>query len=532
MGTTTGYVPYDYRRVCDMCGNLYNRSQLFRKGPYWYCKDHAQERTSEQLDRANARARPFRILPVPNAKPDDILAPDVFEAEESAVYALIDLARGAGARYALVASGSPAASPNANDVIPVNAWACNYYYGRLIETFPRGHKNVWTAQLTARMRTAADVLLALQTTTGTRATSSYYGGFLATGAASYSTENSMTAGLACLYAYRTLGDLKYLYAARAAASFLRNCQAIGSNGVNFTSSDAAGAARLYTGGITNCVYNALGFFSDHRFFPSSLLALRFWNELKLTDGDQSLGATAAIASEFTTAPSALLSKAMADLRTFWQSGTYDAITLATTTGLSSTTPAESFNAYPAAKSHFTLPGTGAWEYQDAGSGVGSTVTALSFAKAISSLYAVDGLTAQVQAIDDWLQTFTSNSDYATPGATSAAGVQHLTTGTYSAAIAPPQLLLVRDPTTRAALAKNGNSLYDWGAFGLMSPLWASRHAPAFKIARNQACRTRRRLSDGLPSDGWWDERGLVRGRQGLSWQTGFVETLEHGAGPA
>lgn len=528
MGTTTSYVPYDYRRTCDLCGNLYNISKMFKKGPYTYCLDHVGERISEQLDRGNAAQRPFRVLPVPNAKPEDQTQPDMFESEESVIFALLGAGVAAGARYLNVISGTPTALPNAADVIPTNAWACIHYYGLALATYPKGHVDVWHAQALARMRTSADILLALQTGTGTVATNSFYGGFLGTGAATYYSEDASTAGLAMIFAYRLLGDLKYLYAARAAASFLRNLQAIGSCGVHFTSSDAAGLARLDTGGIVNSVATGAGFYSDHAFYPSSLLALRFWNELKLTDGDQAIGATTAVAGDFTTVPSKLMTACMSLLYSFWQTGTYDVTKQDTRTGLSPTTPAEFFNAYPLVKPNASLAGSGSWEYQDGPAISGTLVTSLNFAKALGSLYEVHGLTGQVKAIDDWLQAFTSNPAFETAANTSARDLARATTGTYVPSQAIAQQLLVRDPTTLAPVAKNGGSLYDWGAFGILSSLWASRHGYGFKLGRNASCQRRRRLSDGLPSDEFWDDRGFLRGRQGLTWQTGFSEVLGHG----
>ncbi len=527
MGTTTSYVPYDYRRVCDLCGNLFNRSRLHRKGQYTYCDAHAGERISEQLDRANARQKPFRILPVPNAKPDDEKRPDTFEGEESLIFNLIDFARAGGARYANVASGSPAPRANSNDVISVNAWACLYYYGRLGQSYTAGHVDVWRDQLLAHMRIAADALLDRQTLTGTRATNSFWGGFLGAGCTVYTTEDTMVSTLACVYAFRILGDIKYIAAARAGASFLRNCQAIGSCGVNFTSSDEAGTARLYTGAITRCVYDAAGFYSDHLFYPSGLIALLAWTELRITDGDQSIGATAAIAGDFTTAPTRALSASINDLRGFWETGTYDTVTRDVRTGLSSTTPAECFNAYPRLKPEVGFYGTGSWQYQDGFSSTGTTITSLNFAKALWALYGADGASSQVTTISDWLAAFTANPDYATAAGTSAAALQREETGTYVAPT-PTTLMLVRDPVTLAPVALNGSSRYDWGAFGLLSPLLSRRQASGFKEARWQACIERKRFADGLPSDGDWAESGIVRGRQGLSYQTGFSEVLEHG----
>lgn len=532
MGTTTAYVPYDYRRLCDLCGNLYNISKMYRDGPYTYCFDHAGERISEKLDRGNARQRPFRILPVPNAKPEDQSQPDVFESEESLVFSLLDAAIASGARYMSIVSGSATALPVATDVIPTCAWACVHYYGIATASYPRGHVDLWHAQALARMRTAADVLLTKQTVTGSRATNSFYGGLLGTGSAFYYAEDAMVGGLALLYAYRLLGDLKYLYGARAAANFLRNLQAIGLAGVNFTSTDSAGTARLYTGGITSYVSTVTGFFSDHRFYPSAQLTLWFWNELTMTDGDQTIGATAPIVSEFTLAPAASMSSAMRDLRTFWLTGTFDAVTRVVRNGFSTTTPAECFNAFPATKANTSITGTGAWEYQDGPSASGTLVTALNFAKAMAALYAVDGLSDQVNAFDTWLWSFVANPAYATPAVTSAASLARSTTGTFTSATAPPTLLLVRTPVTLATTAMNGSSLYDWGAFGLLSPIVSRRHTATFKYGRINGAQQRRRLSDGKPSDGNWDDRGFMRGRAGLSYQTAFVDTLDHGGAVA
>lgn len=533
MGTTTAYVPYDYRRLCDLCGNLYNISKMYRKGPYTYCLDHAGERISEELDRGNARQRPFRILPVPNAKPEDQGQPDVFESEESAIFTLINAARAGGARYLEVVSGTPGVLALAADVIPTNAWAAMHYYNLALATYPRGHVDVWHAQALADLRAVADVVLALQTTTGSVATNAYYGGFLASGSNFYYSEDASIAGLAMLYAYRLLGDLKYLYAARAAASFLRNLQAIGSHGTYYTSSDAAGQNRLYTGAVTNFV-NAAAFFADHRFYPSGLMALWLWNELRLTDGDRTIGASATIAGAFTAVPAKLMTACMADMRTFWEAGTFDNTLLKIVNGFTGASPHECFNAFPAFKPNTSsigayITGTGSWIYQDAAT-TGTAITALNWAKGIASLYAVDGLSAQVTALDDYLQTFTSNPAYQT-GVASEGSLAHAVTGTYVASTAPAKFLLVRDASNGySAIAKNGSGLYDWGAFGLMSPIWASRRAYAFKLARNAACLPQRRLSDGLPTDGNWDDRGFQRGRQGLTWQTSFLEALDHGSG--
>jgi len=508
------------------------RTQLRKLRDIWVCVDHPNERRPAQLDEINARQRPFRILPVPEGKPLQPLGPDVFYGQDSEVFNLIDLARPNGARYVQVQSGQPAALPVSADVIPVNSWAAFYYYSLVNPTWNVGLKNEWTTVAKARLQTCADTLLALQTTSGTTATNAFYGGFLGPSAGGYFSEDTSTAGLVMVYAYRVFADPKYLYAARAAANFLRNVQAIGSCGVNFTSSDAAGTARLYTGGISNFVSTASGFYSDHVFYPASLLALQFWNELKATDGDQQIGASAAISGAFTYVPQQLLSQSMTDLRNCFATGIYDYIHHDTRTGLSATTPAEFYNAFPATKLNTGSVGTGSWEYFDGPSATGTIVTAYNIAKALSALYAVDGLSTQVQAVDDWLQTFASNAAFATAANTSSRDLARATTGTYSASVAPSRKLLVRDSSNGyTATAKNGDSLYDWGSFGLMAPLWSRRRATAFNTARDAAITLIRRYTDGQPTDSNFLDFGFYRGRQGLSYQTAFLETLYHGPVP-
>jgi hypothetical protein len=106
-----------------------------------------------------------------------------------------------------------------------------------------------------------------------------------------------------------------------------------------------------------------------------------------------------------------------------------------------------------------------------------------------------------------------------------------TTGTYDPTLGIAKYLQVRDPSTFAATKINGSSLYDWGAFGLMSRIWSARRGGLFNVARDAAIKIQQRHRDGLPRDGEWFDIGFWRGRQGLSYQTAFVEAIEHGSGP-
>ncbi len=526
--TTTRYVPADYRRVCDVCGQLRNRSQMTeRAGSEFVCSYHVRERTELELSNAIAATRPIGIKPVPNPKPLDPNNPNTFEADEMVLFNFIDQQIGAGTRYENVTAGDGA--PQSGQMVPMMAWAARYLYNLIVEN--KRPLNI-IARATTLLGLAATALRGRQrgfglSASSTRANDAFYGGVLESGATTYVTENTATAGLAFLYAYRATGSIVYRASALAAASFLRNVQAIGSNGSQFTSRDAAGVSRLYTGGIASEVSTVFGvdprefFYSNHLFYPSGLWALHFWNELQTTDGDQEIGASAAV-SGFDSTPESLLSVAIADMREFWADGVLDSAG-DTISGLSSTTPREFFNAYPATKANFpTVTGTGRWEYQDGGASTGTLVTGMNFAMALAALYAYEGQTSQVTTVSDWLRTFTSNATFETSANTSDMALARALTGTYDPTQTVATLLTVRDSANGyASIKTNGSSLYDWGAFGLLASIWSVRNRSSFTTARVSALGVAQRYRDGKRSDGDIFDRVTLRGQSGLTYQTAF-----------
>src|SRR5678816_2103245 len=97
------------------------------------------------------------------------------------------------------------------------------------------------------------------------------------------------------------------------------------------------------------------------------------------------------------------------------------------------------------------------------------------------------------------------------------------TGDYDATVCPATLLLVRDSANSyAATTQNGSSVYDWGAFGLLSPLWSSRHGGTFPDARASAFGKRERFRDGSNTDGDYVDWISLLGLSGLSYQTASV----------
>lgn len=519
----SGFRYHSGRRVCDTCGMLRPIEEMHRQDELWVCTYDMGERVRTKLDRLNARERPFTIKPIPYPKPQNPYYPNTLETDDAAVFNFLDRMVTNQSRYELVTSGV-AASPSSGGVVGAMGWAGRYFYD-LIQANDR------RASLIANAKTKLDAigtyLLSRQygTTTGpspssTRATDAFFGGILDSGASVFVTDDVAAAGLALLYAYRTLGTVAYLQGARDAASFLRNVQAIGSNGTNFTSSDSAGTSRLYTGSLASQVSTVAGFFSNSLFYPSALIAVEFWNALKTTDGDQSIGATAAVAG-FASTPSQLLSTSITDLRNCWSAGITDS-TGTLINGLSSSTPKEFFNAYPATKTNFpAVTGTGLWEFADGNASVGTQVSSQTFCRALSALYNYEGATSQVTAVSDWLRSFTSNSTFATPTVVSTRTLYRSATGTYDPTIAPATLLTVRDSANSYASIKiNGSSYYDWGAFGLLARIWASRNTASFQLSRLYPLGTVIRFYDGTASDGLSTDRIALRGLSGLSLQTG------------
>lgn len=531
--TPDKYSPYP--RVCDICGQLRSINTMRKLDNVTFvCDKHEGERTRIMLDILNADARPPQTWPTENPKPQNPLYPNLLQADEGELFNFIDQQITNGARYENVTAGDGA--PIAQDIVPTMAWAGRYLYTLIVQdTLPvrfieRGK---------VLLATAADYLASRQRGFGIASSGvssdPWFGGILESGASTYVTDDTSAGGLALLYAYRILGTGSYLASARAAASYLRNVQAIGRYGAQYTSSDSVGTARLYTGAVASEVSTAIGvdagdlFYSTHCFYPSGLLALQFWKELTTTDGDQAIGCTGTGTDAFVSAPAQLMSTSMTDMRTCWEDGIRDSVG-ETYTGLSATTPREFFNAYPATKAEFSsITGTGRWEFQDGAAATGTLVSGLNVATALGALYAYEGASTQVTGVFDWLQTFESNEDFETQDDTSDSVLARSTTGEYDATAGIATLLLVRDADdSYASIALNGSSIYDWGAFGVLAPLWASRNLSTFKSARINPLNVRQRYDDGRLTDGLFYDRIQLRGTSGLTLQTAFAIDLYAG----
>lgn len=511
---------------------------MHRQDDLWVCTYDLGERVRTQLDRLNARERPFAIKPVPHPKPQNPYYPNTLETDDAAVFNFLAQQVTAQLRYEQVASG---AAPYAlgGGGLTAASWAARYFYDLIQENSSDRRHLITDAK--SQLNAIATFVQTRQygfgfTPAATRANSLYYGGFLVSGATRVITRNASTCGLALLYAYRVLGTPAYLEGARAAASYLRNVQAIGSHATQHTSRDAAGVSRLYTGAVCSEVSTLFGidpgevFYSDHLFYLGDLVALELWNELKTTDGDQSVGCTATI-NGLDSTPAQLLSQSISDMRTCWADGIQDAIG-ETYSGLSASTPREYFNAYPATKANFATTGTGRWQYADGDATTGTQITSQNICTALSSLFNYEGASSQVTSVSDWLRSFTSNSAFETPTDTSTRDLYRSTTGTYDPTLTVSTLLTVRNSADNyAAIKTNGDSLYDWGAFGLLSRIWAQRNRASFMLSRLYPLNITQRYSDGTANDGNYMDRVVLRGMSGLTMQTAFAADTDDSGGP-
>ena len=96
--TQDKYSPYP--RVCDLCGQLRSISTMRKlDGITYVCDKHPGERTAIMLDMLNAHARPPQTWPNRDAKPQNPEYPNTLEADEGALFDLLDRQIQAVARY-------------------------------------------------------------------------------------------------------------------------------------------------------------------------------------------------------------------------------------------------------------------------------------------------------------------------------------------------------------------------------------------------------------------------------------------------
>lgn len=486
--------PGTFLRPCDICGIRFRANELTRgsDGKFRCQRWCAGELTQLDRDRisstsrAGAREAPPAPFGVPYALKDAY-------AQEAVLFNFLCNAPAVDSGWAggLRAGAAPGAAFRGfgHAQVTQGSWSATsagetmrYLYGLITEN---KRPLSWISRAKAKLRELADWVMTTQSGFGqnptfTKNNSSYYGLSLADGVNNYLMSSHGKLGLGMLYAYKILGDAKYLASARAFASFLTNRQQGGLRTSGFSSTDAAGTNRINYGTWTSRMDSSLN--DNHVYQPDSLVCLEFLYALYGTVGDEMQGGTSPLI--WTQAPQQLLSVSMANARAFWSVGAFDAVTTTTIKGLTTTTPREFFNSFPSSKPGYAN-GTGSWEYQDGPSATGLLVTAANYAVALRALYAYEGYSATVASLWTWLMAFASNPALE-PTSTSLAQdapTARSLRGVYKPKLSLSTLLQVRT-SSLAPTAINGSALYDWQCAGLLAPIQGAKDPGSLDAAKD------------------------------------------------
>ena len=426
--------------------------------------------------------RPFRILPVPNAKPLVADLPYDFNTEEAIVFDFI-------VNTAPVRNPGGATSPLAA------AWAICYLCD-VISQWTRPAS--WLTSARTKATSLYTVLSALQygSALGPAATAQdpRYGGF-----AESSQQNAATtiaAGLAFVKAYSVLGIASALPAANACATWLRHAQCGDLQLTTWHTVYPNAGSPYHVGGVCSNVATSNGVQSGV-YNLADTYAIVFLKALGAIVGMSTAYGDAASTSYFSAATAASLTTMVSELVTFAEVGPKDSANSdATTPGLSVTAPKSSYTAYTSIPS-----GTGSW-------GSPASVTGSAVAMATAAMYAASSTDATVPAVLAWLNAFTANSANATPTTNTPAQTIAGITGTYVPTIAPATALAASAPFTEATGAE-----YDLAALGILASVLSAQNAAQLRASRQT-------LSPGQNYSTYYlDYRYLgTLGRAGLSLQ--------------
>lgn len=475
------------RRTCDVCGEYRDAYPgVFRTiAGRVVCDKHDRYVPVEQADKAPRRH--FTIRPIKDARPFN--PRDTWETVEWGIFDFLSDAYSVDF-YTVPDRVQPVANTTTSTGTGVwgAAWTAIYLHALIAEN-KRTTRMITAAR--AKLRTVADYLLTRQYAAPQIAGAAtdadpWWGGFPQSAvnypaAGTFQVKHTGAAGLALLRAYQVLGDVKYLSAARAAIWYCRSAQCTGKLSANFISSDSAGASRLHLGAWPSKMFHEPSVTTagtDGYFTPGELVCLEFYVAYKAAVGDETIGSSST-ATGYAESRESTVSAAIAEALAFWKTGTLDATRGTVTNGLTTTTPFQGFNAYPAAK--FLAPvGTGSWRYVDDEAASGTYIAAEDWALGVRALRAA-GETTLANTLFDWLMTFTSSDSHALPDAYSDGYLYGSTKGPYDPKFALADELVVRE--SGADVTKSGavsRIAYHLGTAGLLAPLYAARQAASFK----------------------------------------------------
>jgi hypothetical protein len=448
------------RAVCSKCGVPYRfPAEIVRLNDgYYYCKRRCLEQTVITRDRIQAQSRKRREQPPPKF----IQAPsyaDDYEAAEAAQFETI----------ATTAASSTDAA--------VLGWSANYFADLAIQNLrnPR-----WVARAKSLLATCCTRLLTLQYGAPTGPSPSLtvdrirYGG-LGDGTTLY-TSTTAIAGVALTKGYSVLGTSVYLDGASRCAHFLRHmqCQDMDNNAQYTT----WGGARYHVGGFAAGVTasGTITWTTVYNLFDG--IGAWFLGVLRTLQGGSTQYGSSTTGVDFASSTVATLDTMISECVAFLTTGAYDTSTNTLRTGLSTSYP-HSF--YMPQANGSTNPGT--WGYQVASGSPSVCIYGRDFAGPLFALNYLGQATDTVNAIFDWLMTFTANPSNAAPAEDPILLIGN-TLGSYDPkrAIADKLDVIADDDTVLTR--EHVGAVYDWQATALLAPIASVRLPTYFTASKN------------------------------------------------
>lgn len=506
MSTVGPYSPRDYRRVCDICGVLYNRSALVKRDDgLFYCPDDTGGLTARGKDRLNALQSSGRKKVRTESKPRSELP--TYEAEEARVFNLIT-SDVYPYRYKDVTSGMPTTLVDAVPNVLALATSVKYLYDLYAEN---KRPQRWRDIALDKIARNADRLLTFQYGSDEGYAAAYgtfqYGLVTAT-AGIGSTNATCHSMLAFIYAYRLIGATKYIRAARRCATLLRRMQRCDA----LTTGAAAGRTNFWPSGTLD---GGLSWITDNRLIPENITGIWALKELQTTDGDSSYGDDSVTSGFSSPSGSVPLSTMISDARAFWTS--FQGIC-----GLSSATP----------KIQFDQGNDFTWD-EEIFTGVDAIPVKLvyppRYCEALQALYSLEGYSSQVADVYTWLLSFTTNPSASLPSTLSPSQIAVDVRGTYDPTITMANIAQYDSNGTRVTYnwfdTTTNMSIYSWQCAGMLAAIHSARNPSYLRKAKDAIAQFVHRYDDGNPTNSNILDDIQLLGISGFGYQTGHPNLI-------
>lgn len=442
----------DYKRSCDLCGYNGPASELTPVGDgKFYCRDDRDLWTAQQTARHGRRRKPFQIKPRKNPRITGEVP--LYQTEEAELFNLV-------LKYSAATEViGPTGARVGGATIPATMWAeCGLYLRELLLEDKRPLS--WMTKALAQLKVIGGLLLTWQNASAIDSIG--YGGIIDNGGGNPAFPFCAgPAGLVFLALYQFTGEQRYLDGADRVAWFLRQMQKTDLLAVNPTV-DSNGTPVAF-GGWPSVLYGngdvSGTFYTAHAYYLWFLARYR-----DVRGPNRALGSSTASGS-FASPPVGTVQQCIDEAVAFYVTGQrpYSSTSSGVCAPLS-TSP--QFLYQPANANAFTLATSGSYY----------GMNGCDMAFALRGLYELEGYTARVATIFEWLMGFTSNPAFElTDGAhftTPLSVVRAGTKGTYDPSVAMADFLaLGASQAATPTLQTNGTSFYSSPATALLGPLY-------------------------------------------------------------